>query len=682
MMAFSLKLTLLRADQLDDDHVIVVTSDFRAGEQAQQPASLTILDQQLIEEAGEQHFEELINWVPNLNWAGGSSRPRYFQIRGIGERSQYLGAPNPSVGFVVDDIDFSGLGGIATLFDVQQIEVLKGPQGARYGASALGGLIYIKTLDPTDSFEGRAKMTIGEDNTQTLGVSLSGPAAENLNYRLAVQQHQSDGFRDNAFLGRSDTNERDEQTARLKLQWLISENLKADITLMDINLNNGYDSWIQNNSFTTQTDQPGRDQQRSKAAAVKLSWTANKSFDVTSISTVASSDILFSFDGDWGNPELWGANGPYDFTSRTNRYRKTISQELRLVSKPDAKIFNHSSDWVLGLYGLNLQEKNDNLDLFNGDIYSQLNSQYESTNTAIFGEVDIHINPLTTLKTGLRIEHRSANYKDSNLQNLSPSETMVGGHITLQHMHSNGILSYLTVSRGFKAGGFNVDTNIPTNRIEFDAESLWNFELGAKAFAFDKRLKIASSIFFMNRDNQQVETSFQDNPSDPLSFTFLTDNAASGENYGMETEISFKLTDNWKIFSNFGLLYTKFNNFISGTRNLAGRDQAHAPNYSYALGSVYRGNNGLFLRADVSGKDSFYFSNSYDLQSKSYNLLNLKWGYEFEDYSVYLWGRNVLNKEYAVRGFFFANEPPNWIDTLYTRQGDPSQWGITANVYF
>src|ERR1700754_3324650 len=87
------------------------------------PASVTIIDAPVIHEAGVQHLEELLPLIPNLNWSGGSSRPRYFQIRGIGELDQYQGAPNPSVGFLIDDIDFSGVGSAATLFDLGKVEV-------------------------------------------------------------------------------------------------------------------------------------------------------------------------------------------------------------------------------------------------------------------------------------------------------------------------------------------------------------------------------------------------------------------------------------------------------------------------------------------------------------------------------------------------------------------------------
>ncbi len=118
------------------------------------PASLTVLDPDAIAAGSVQHFEELAPLVPNLNWSGEGSRARYFQIRGTGELEQYDGAPNPSVGFIVDDIDLSGIGGAATSFDVDRIEVLRGPQGTRYGANALAGLIYVQHRRPDDLARG------------------------------------------------------------------------------------------------------------------------------------------------------------------------------------------------------------------------------------------------------------------------------------------------------------------------------------------------------------------------------------------------------------------------------------------------------------------------------------------------------------------------------------------------
>ena len=135
-------------EELDE---IVVTATLRQQPLVEAPASVSVLDSSTLSQAGRQHFEDVLALVPNLHWAGGTSRPRYFQIRGIGEREQYEGAPNPSVGFLIDDIDFSGVGMPATLFDVGRIEVLRGPQGTRYGANALAGLIVVRGNEPSET---------------------------------------------------------------------------------------------------------------------------------------------------------------------------------------------------------------------------------------------------------------------------------------------------------------------------------------------------------------------------------------------------------------------------------------------------------------------------------------------------------------------------------------------------
>ncbi len=200
---------------------IVVTADFRERSVAEVPLSITVLDRATIEQAAVQHFEELIYAIPNVNWSGDGNRARYFQIRGVGELEQYQGAPNPSVGFLIDDIDFSGIGTVATLFDIQQIEVLRGPQGSRYGANALAGLVFVQSVDPSDEWSGIVRLTAGQDAAVAGGVAFGGPLSEGstLRYRLSAQRYQSDGFRNNTYLGRSDTNGRQESTIRGKLLW-------------------------------------------------------------------------------------------------------------------------------------------------------------------------------------------------------------------------------------------------------------------------------------------------------------------------------------------------------------------------------------------------------------------------------------------------------------------------------
>src|ERR1700716_1942634 len=161
-------------DALADDALeeIVVTAGLRSSSVAELPQSVAVIDRNTLRSAGVQHFEDVLGLIPDLNWSGGTSRPRFFQLRGIGEVEQYQGAPNPSVGFLIDDIDFSGVGMPATLFDTQQIEVLRGPQGTAYGANALAGLISVRTEEPGTDFALTGEVTGAEYDTRALSAAI------------------------------------------------------------------------------------------------------------------------------------------------------------------------------------------------------------------------------------------------------------------------------------------------------------------------------------------------------------------------------------------------------------------------------------------------------------------------------------------------------------------------------
>ena len=153
---------------LQEIEEVIVKGEYREKSIYEEDSSIFVIQSEKIKSQSIKHFQQLSYLIPNMNYAASDSRARYFQIRGIGERSGYQGTPNSSVGFLIDDIDYSGQGGIATLFDVEQVEVYKGPQGSRTGANALAGLIYIKTKDPTEEFEGTSELTIGDYGTQNM----------------------------------------------------------------------------------------------------------------------------------------------------------------------------------------------------------------------------------------------------------------------------------------------------------------------------------------------------------------------------------------------------------------------------------------------------------------------------------------------------------------------------------
>src|SRR5580700_3827131 len=201
---------------------IVITASLRDSSAADLPQSVTVLDAATLQAAGVQHFEDVLAMIPNLSWASGSSRPRFFLMRGIGEVEQYQGAPNPSVGFLIDDIDFSGVGMPATLFDTRQVEVLRGPQGTVYGANALAGLISVRTEDPTPDFSLHGEATVGDFSTRAAGVAVSDSFDDaQAGWRIAAQQYRSSGYFYDAYTQRH-SDSYDEGTLRAKLYWQIT----------------------------------------------------------------------------------------------------------------------------------------------------------------------------------------------------------------------------------------------------------------------------------------------------------------------------------------------------------------------------------------------------------------------------------------------------------------------------
>lgn len=681
------------AEPLDE---VIVTATFREQTLVNVPASVTVLGPDATQAAGRQHFEDVLALVPNLHWAGGSSRPRYFQMRGIGEREQYEGAPNPSVGFLIDDIDFSGVATAATLFDIERVEVLRGPQGTRYGANALAGLVMMRSHDPEDAFGYGAEAGVGEYGALSTGFVATGPI-ESLpsSWRIAVQHQRSDGFMRNGFLDRDDTNERDELTGRLKWRWRPNEGTTLDITVLHADLNNGYDAWAIDNSRVTLSDRPGEDSQRATGASARLTSMFASGHTLTAIASYLDSKSTNSFDADWGNPESW-APYVYDYFQRADRDRNTASLELRLAS--DSHDVPGELAWLVGVYALQLDENGrdrltgvyeDPFDpSWNGTSDDWLESAYRGRNIAAFGQIDHRLSERWRWSLGLRLEQREADYRDEGFvsaseqrSDLSARDRMVGGQLSLSADLSDASVAYVSLSRGYKAGGFNLGS-IPDEARAFDPEYLSNLEVGLKSEFADGRGFFDTALFYQWRRDLQVRTGRQLDPMNPGTYVFVTDNLESGYNAGLEASLRYVLTPSLTFGGTLGLLRTKASGGFSEDGDWRpAREQAHAPEYSASVFADWRHASGLRARVDVSAKDDFYFDvpTDHDQRSRAYSITNVRVGYERDQWSAFLWVKNAFDERYAVRGFYFYNEPPFLEQGLYTQLGEPRQVGVTLS---
>lgn len=690
----SLLLAASAAGSEDDEGLLeelVVTASLKEVRSLDLPTSVTVLNAETIRGSAVQHFEELVQLTPNLHWSGGTSRARYFQVRGIGERSQYEGAPNPSVGFLLDDIDFSAIGGVATRFDLESVEVLRGPQGTRYGANALAGLIYARSREPGREAEAEAELSLGNDGMRAFGLAVGGPLGARASGRLAAHQYRANGFRRNATLDRDDTNGREELSLRAKLNIDPAPGLALRLALMHVDLDNGYDGWSIDNRLTTWSDRPGRDSQASTGASMRAELELGGGHRLVSISGVATSDIEHSYDADWGQDAYWseiaGFEMRYDYTSRTLRERNGLSQELRLLSPAGAGL-----DYALGVWYLDLEEDNERLDrgLYAEPGYEpapsedRFNSRYAADSLALFGELSHAFAAQWRVSLGLRREQRDSDYDDSNGEQFSPAEDMLGGHVSLSRTFGEDASVYARIARGYKAGGFNLGLGgrgLTSDELVYEPEFLWNYELGAKGLWLDGRLRGELAVFHLQRGDVQVDTSLQVNPQNPNTFVFLTRNVGRGVNRGIELSVEYAPVDAWRMSAALGLLDTEITRF-PGRPELEGREQPHAPGYGYALGARWRHPQGWFAAGELTGRDGFYFSNSHDRKSGAYTLLNLRAGRAWNGWEAFAWARNLLDEYYAIRGFYFSNVPPDWPRQEFRQQGDPRHFGVTIRRQF
>ena len=650
---------------------VVITARLRPAPLLEAPVSATVIDDATLRGAGVQHLQDVLGLVPNLNWASGTSRPRYLQLRGIGETDQWQGAPNPSVGFLIDGMDLSGVGMPATLLDLGQVEVLRGPQGTTLGANALAGLINLTTTAPSAQPALRVETTFGELGTTALGAVAGGALGDDGGaWRAVVQRHRSDGSRRNLTLGRDDTNGLDERTLRLRAAFAPADGWQADLSTLWVEQDNGFDAFAVDNSRVTRSDQPGRDRQRTRGLSLTLDRAA--AVQLRSVTALVDADIVYSFDGDWG------ADPDYDFTSRFLRSHRKLTQDLRWSSL-DAGGDGAATGWLAGLYGSQVEEGNDQLDLYGGEVYRALVSDYRARTLAAYGSLQRALAPRLSASLGLRVERRAVDYDDTDGSALGPDETMWGGDLSLEYRPRAGSFGYVSVSRGYKGGGFNLGAAIPADRRLFDAEGLYSLEIGWKHSDAQRGLTADIALFHMWRRQQQVSTSVQVDPGDPLSFIYLTDNAARGANYGLEASLAWRPIETLTVQTTAALLRSPFTDYRVDDRDLSGRDQAHAPRTQWSLALDWRAPQGPFLRLDLQYADAFFFSDSHDQRATACTRAALRAGHATPRWNASLWLRNALDDDCAQRGFFFGNEPPDFPDKLYVQPIDPRQIGLTVS---
>jgi len=714
------------ADETEPEKVIdeiVVTAEFNHDNPLNLPMSVSVLSSDDINQRNANHLEDLLFMTPNVNYSTGASRGKFYQIRGIGERSEFTEPVNYSVGVIIDGIDFTGIALGASTFDIKQVEILRGPQGTLYGANALAGLVNMVSYNPTKDFYSQIEALISEYGGRNISAVLSGTSEGQIGYRVGIKNSKSNGYVKNIFLNKDDTNNLDQTIAKAKFTKNLN-NINLILNIFYGDIDNGYDAFSLDNTRVTYSDNPGHDRQKTSASSLKIERDLKSNNRLEILVSYAESDLSYAYDEDWSNAGICN-NTPCDFSihgfdwwyssfDSFERDNKNHTLDIRYVSGSE------NFPWVVGVYN-----RGQDINLLREYTYLENNfkSSFDTENSAIYGQFDSNITTEVKIIGGLRFEKRKADYIDNNgpapegffciaiyprpesclfNNQYSNSENFWGGKLSIQNKIDERTMVYGLISRGYKPGGINIDGKINQENLNYKSETMWNYEAGIKTRLLDETLFLQASLFYQDRDDVQTKQSLVTSIKSgieggecPCTFTDYIGNAASGTNYGFELELLWMINNKLEVSSSLGILETELKDFLSYSHinadpvngisfDLSGRDQSHAPNYQFNFLIKYNFNENIFINFNIESKDEFYFSDRHSSKSDSYTLLNFLIGYKLDRWEINLFGKNLTNEDYQTRGFgSFGNDPRKfYITESYNQYAAPRVIGVNGKVSF
>jgi iron complex outermembrane receptor protein len=267
---------------------------------------------------------------------------------------------------------------------------------------------------------------------------------------------------------------------------------------------------------------------------------------------------------------------------------------------------------------------------------------------------------------GLRYEKEEQEFED-NLSNtrLDDSWNELTPKIALEYRFTPAIMTYASASKGYRSGGFNFAATDP-QYYSYDAEKLWSYEIGVKSAFLDNRLILNGSVYYMDITDMQVEEAVS-----PME-SYVT-NAAEATAKGIELEMTARVFDGLALMAGFGYTDIEFDDFKDVLGDYKGNENPFAPEYTFNIGAQYRHDSGFYARADLIGYGKMYFDKANDYSRDAYEIVNTKIGYEAEDFDIYLYAKNLFDKEYDSTGYYGG---------MYTVYSDPREVGLQAVYRF
>jgi len=732
----------VHAQDQDDDvftlEEIVVKARKRSESQQDVPVSVTSFGSNELKAFKFFDNVDLGSQVPGLDVRNAGIPASNVFIRGIGSNDFNENNSNPVATYDDEVYISSNVGSNIPIYDMERIEVLKGPQGTLYGKNTTGGAISYFSKRPDGELSGQGSFTYGRFNEVRIEGGVGFPIIEGkLSGRVSFYSNQRDGTDINLFDG-TDQNQRNTQALRAQLLFTPTENvdflLKVSGHKRRSDLGTGQPRGLVNPAtgaldlaafedgsprlipgFTNLAGYEDTDPdpfRNSHEGPDKLNL---DDLNVTGILNVDMENInITSITGYIDHKQRLLSDPDFSPTSllhvRRDNDVEQISQEIRVSSNASGRF-----QWMVGGYFFEENiDANVTFDIIRdllppgASFFIDQKYKQKTTNYSAFAHTTYEISEKLTLTAGLRYTYEKRDFGQINQQiesdgitditpgaviatlipqtSLSNNWGELSGKIGLDYHVNEDLMLFASISRGFKSGGFTGGALVdPAELRGFDPETLIAYEAGFKSEWYDKRLRLNVSAFYYNYSDLQV---FVFRPSSvPGAFVQTFENAADATIYGAEIEVTALPVENLLINFGVGLLSSKYKNFIDGTGvDFSDNELINAPNLdingSLTYGIPLENGNEVELRTDGSyvSKRFFSSSNSERLSSGGgHTNINLSMSYILIDENIELqaWVKNVFDE---IDPIDVVDLSSVGVDLFWFT--DPRTYGVTLNFRF
>ncbi|MEO0997735.1 MAG: TonB-dependent receptor [Pseudomonadota bacterium] len=589
---------------------IIVTAERREASLQDVPIAVSAYDGQLVERLQIDETLDLINVVPNLfggnNTGLGTANMYYLRAQGNDES---IATFDPPVGTYIDDVYVSRQNGNNfSFFDIERIEVLRGPQGTLFGRNTTGGAINIVLRDPAEEMGGFAEVGFGRYGETIARGTVDLPVSDQFLTKFSAFYIESDGWLDNVAIG-GEFNGKDALGLRGEFRFMPSDEITWDLSVDYIDDEEASTrGLVVGDDRTTTTVLPNglppgflqkAPEYGNQTENLSIVSNLGVEFDAGTANLIVGyrnleQTFLLNFPGAGSDDFFWIDNdGEHE--------------QLTAEFKWSAEYFDDRVNFVSGLFWMDEDNTTDFADyLFGGFLrLADRVLENETSGWAAYAQADIELSDKAVLTVGARYtdEEKEIAFSDNTgagvltTANLiaagvpiTQDEQIVTPRVALSYDFTDQVMGYVSATRGFKSGGWNARGTNPAELQPFGPETIWSYEAGFRADLLNNRLR-ANGTFFVT-DLEDLQTT-----SATPSGAFLTTNAGGLDVQGFELELTAVPTDYWDIFVAIGLQDAEYKDLPAGCVapntdfsafdiNCNVADPKRSPDQTYTLGTT------------------------------------------------------------------------------------------------